>query len=365
MSSFDPLGISAPTTDSSAPERDINGNPMPPKTSATVASASPPAEVAPTRDARPSWERAAPRPPVAAPRPAGGAVPPPESNGFRAVPAPQPVARPLPPSAPPRPAPSFAPSGETVKYDLAGNPLPLNGPAGAQGGGVAAPAAPYPPASGVRYDLSGNPLPAMPAPAAGAWPPSPTGGFAAAQMQNSSGKQEDVPPEIARLHWNWGAFLFPRLWCYWHGMSTVASMMWGALVFLRVINNMHVMYAGVLSGLYGIAEFGFSIYLGLNGHKIGWRNRRFPSIDEFFKVQRAWMIAGLLLQVVVIGFWAFVISVVLSLAGSGALSGHHGYTSPSGSGYNQPLGSPSDSGGAVPAPDASTPGAGTGGSGAP
>lgn len=116
MSSFDPLGISAPSADSSEPERDINGNPVsvPPQSFGSPG--------------QPSWEKTAlpavPRQPSASPsappRPLGQTDRPPA----RPMPSLSPPARPVP--APPPPAVPTQPPMESVKYDLAGNPLPAS-----------------------------------------------------------------------------------------------------------------------------------------------------------------------------------------------------------------------------------------------
>ena len=56
----------------------------------------------------------------------------------------------------------------------------------------------------------------------------------------------------------------------------------------------------VLCGVYAVTYFGVQLYFGLNGHRIGWRNRHFPGgLEEYFKVQNAWM------------WWGFGINVVL------------------------------------------------------
>lgn len=42
------------------------------------------------------------------------------------------------------------------------------------------------------------------------------------------------------------------------------------------------------------------MFCGFNGHKIGWRNRHFPGgVEEYFKVQNAWM------------WWGFGVNVLL------------------------------------------------------
>lgn len=137
----------------------------------------------------------------------------------------------------------------------------------------------------------------------------PTGYSLTSFVSNNSGAQGDVPVEIDRLQWNWGAFCFNRFWLYSHGMSGLASLLWGTSVAIRWISWMIGGAAGSsVWVLYWVINVGISVYLGLNGHKMAWRNRRFDDLQEYFAVQRAWMIAsfafwgiGLALTGIVVG----------------------------------------------------------------
>ena len=68
-----------------------------------------------------------------------------------------------------------------------------------------------------QYPSDNNPaggIPPPPTPSA-VWPPPPTNApvFAAPEESvNTSGMKTTVPPEIASLKWNWGAFLLSFLW---------------------------------------------------------------------------------------------------------------------------------------------------------
>lgn len=315
---------------------------------------------------RPSWEVA----PQTARRPALPA----------ARPAPLPAAAPVRQAVapPPQYAPpsQYAPATQTgypppsldaspVQYDLAGNALPSSAPAPSPyAQPVAGHAAAYPPPTPYGY---------APAPAqAGIWPPQP-GGVPYAP-RNNSGEQSHLPDEISRLKWNWGAFFFPTMWCRKHGLTSAANALrYGflAIVLLRMVFrtvNPYVFYG--LSIIYAVAYMATRIYFALKGHEMGWRNRHFPGgLDEYFKVQRAWMMWGIGVTV----FFQIVLPVIafVAIIGLGLTAAHHshnpygsnaGYGSGHaprsyGSGY-----APNSSGGsdAVPTDGTSSGGAGSG-----
>ncbi len=97
-----------------------------------------------------------------------------------------------------------------------------------------------------------------------------------------------LPPEIERLRWHWGAFFFPILWTKNHGLTTAAAAMGGALLVLRLMRYFLQFISPLaffgICGVYGVTYFAMQIYFGLNGHKIGWRNRHFQGgLEEYFK----------------------------------------------------------------------------------
>jgi hypothetical protein len=194
--------------------------------------------------------------------------------------------------------PAYAPSGESapVRRDLAGNVIPNAASA------TPPPANPYAYAPGPQVT-----------PQPGTWPPPPSGNaaglYSMPQARNTSGSQGDVPPEIARLKWNWGAFCIPRLWCYRHGLRAVATALWVTAYLLRFLHGVAPpIQVQIISVLYYVADYALAIYLGFKGNEMAWRNRHFPGgIEEFFKVQRAWMIGGLIWQAIWISLivWMF------------------------------------------------------------
>lgn len=143
----------------------------------------------------------------------------------------------------------------------------------------------------------------------GVWPPPPGGAYDPNMtMGNTSGggPMAPIPPELAALKWNWGAALLAWLWCLNHKMVG-----WGVGILLLSF----IPYVGSLVHL---AAF---VYFGLNGHKLGWQNRRFEGgLPEYFAVQNAWMKWGIGLIIV-----SFVIGIIAGLMGGLAtvLSGMH------------------------------------------
>lgn len=226
--------------------------------------------------ARPSWDVGS--------RPAGPPRPP-------ARPAPAEAPKPYyaaPPSAP-APPPPAAPvhQAEEVKYDLAGNPIAPR---------QAAPVPSYAPPA--QFGYSGGP--------ATSWPPAVGGPAYGGGPRNNSGEQDHVPPEIERLRWHWGAFFFPVLWMRKHGLTTIAASLAGGLFLLRMLRVAFQFIDPMLFLVFyivcGVAYLGVQLYFGLNGHKIGWRNRHFPGgLEEYFKVQSAWM------------WWGFGVNIVLGV----------------------------------------------------
>jgi len=267
---------------------------------------------------RPSWETARPAPAAQRPAPAPARTFVPAS-----MPSVEPAAEQEPPAyqapayqAPAYQAPAYqAPAYQApanlppmdmesdVKYDLAGNPIPGSGSSSA------------PPAA-FGY-AAGSPAGSI---SGGTWPPPiVSAGYGAHAYTNNSGEQGHLPPEIERLRWHWGAFFFPTFWSRRHGLRALAFIIVIAFFLLRVLRSTFSTSSAVafvtLYVLYAVAHLGIQIYFGMNGHKIGWRNRHFPGgVDEYFKVQNRWMwwgfginalglilLAAVLIQVLLIG----------------------------------------------------------------
>jgi hypothetical protein len=93
---------------------------------------------------------------------------------------------------------------------------------------------------------------------------------------NSGGGRSIVPPPGVK-GWSWGAFLFNWLWA-------VFNRTWIGLLAL-------LPYVG----------FVFSIYLGIKGRELAWRNKRWDSLEHFNSVQKRWSVWALVLFVGVAG----------------------------------------------------------------
>lgn len=113
------------------------------------------------------------------------------------------------------------------------------------------------------------------------------------QPNNTSGMMsDDIPPEIARMKWNWGAALLSTYWANDHGMNQLGTIQ-AVLVIAWIIASLaplNPLFMAVKS-LCFLAVIGYSIWFGLIGNREGWRYRRFPEgVPEFIDHQRSWMI---------------------------------------------------------------------------
>ena len=115
-------------------------------------------------------------------------------------------------------------------------------------------------------------------------------------QENTSGGEYGVPMEVAELHWNWGAFFLGWLWCFANGVAGLGVLLL-ALDCLLTFFNVALLPAGypLPSELLALVVVGAHCYLGLHGHPFAWERRRFAGgVAQFFSVQRAWAIAGVI-----------------------------------------------------------------------
>lgn len=81
------------------------------------------------------------------------------------------------------------------------------------------------------------------------------------------------PEELNK--WNWGAFFLNWIWA-------IGNKTWIGLLAISPISV--IMY----------------IILGIKGNEWAWQNRKFESVEQFKKVQKAWSIWGLIIFLVLI-----------------------------------------------------------------
>ena len=102
-------------------------------------------------------------------------------------------------------------------------------------------------------------------------------GYGAAAFQNTSGMKSDVPPEVAALKFNFGAFFWSWIWLCGHNMVAAGI---GLFIASFVV--------GLIPGIGLLITLGVQIYLGFNGHKLAWKNRTYTSFENFIEVERKW-----------------------------------------------------------------------------
>ena len=196
-----------------------------------------------------------------------------------------------PPALAQQPQPNAAPIGAPAGGPP---PAPWDAPRSPAGGPPPAPwdtpRAPQPPPGGSWQGQGG-----YGAPPPGAWPPSPQGYYPGQSWTNTSGTDGPVPPEIAKLKWNWGAFGVSFFWLIFHGLwplavgITVAIVVLNFLfVFLPISLWMHVVV--IMAMAYAI-----QIALGFLGNKLAWQHRSYDSVQHFFAVEKVWMVWGIIL----------------------------------------------------------------------
>ena len=91
------------------------------------------------------------------------------------------------------------------------------------------------------------------------------------ESENNSGEGSGTIPPPGVKGWSWGAFLLNWIW-------SIGNRTWIGLLCL-------LPYIG----------FVFSIYLGIKGRELAWRNKRWDSLEHFNRVQRKWTVWGLIL----------------------------------------------------------------------
>ena len=157
-----------------------------------------------------------------------------------------------------------------------------------------------------------------------------------------------IPPEIAQLRWNWGAFFLNIFWAFANKAQPYGWILLGAIL---------LCWVPVVGALLGLVATGVHIYLGINGHRLAWQNRRFEGgVPEFMQVQHIWFKWAMGYLVVCVLMLPITLAILFPIfakarenariqsgyyntnpypGGPGAGSGAGGYGSPSDSGGSQ------------------------------
>jgi len=111
------------------------------------------------------------------------------------------------------------------------------------------------------------------------------------ELENTSGRGPlaIVPAQIDR--WNWGAFFLNWIW----GLSNHVYV--ALLMFVPFVNIVMI------------------FVLGAKGSAWAWRAKRWESVEEFKRVQRAWAIAGVIVVAAFALFAAFVAAIFFMATG--------------------------------------------------
>lgn len=99
-------------------------------------------------------------------------------------------------------------------------------------------------------------------------------------IENNSGMKEGAVPEEIK-GWSWGAFFLNWIWA-------IGNKSWIGLFAI-------IPYVGFI----------ISIYLGIKGRELAWKNKRWESVEHFNRVQKSWskwavviVLGGMLLGIV-------------------------------------------------------------------
>jgi hypothetical protein len=115
--------------------------------------------------------------------------------------------------------------------------------------------------------------------------------------ENTSGQAGPVPVELAEAGFHPAACLAGGLWAGAHGLYglAVADLLLSALALPAV--SMLLAWPGPASGLVALAVGGgwlaLRMWMGWHGHRWAWGRRLFADLDDYWAVQRTWLVVGL------------------------------------------------------------------------
>lgn len=101
-----------------------------------------------------------------------------------------------------------------------------------------------------------------------------------------------LPKELKKF--NWGAFLLPVIWLIGNKCGSVLG---GLFAIGFVINLLYKVGLDEIWGL--VAYIGISIFLGIKGNELAWKNNKYEDIEEFNIIQHRW-VAGIITLIILI-----------------------------------------------------------------
>ncbi len=137
-------------------------------------------------------------------------------------------------------------------------------------------------------------------------------------FENTSGTSGPVPPEIARLKWNWGAFGLTIIWLWFHTNAVVAFGYLFFLFFVQAILSQFILPDFVRL----LFPTVMSVIFGLVGHRIAWRCRAYGSLQHYLDVEKQWSMWGICMFVMLQFLWLLMPLATRFSGGVNALLGH-------------------------------------------
>ena len=100
-------------------------------------------------------------------------------------------------------------------------------------------------------------------------------------IANTSGTPGPVPVEVVLLGWCWGGFALTWLWGLANRVYVIALVLLAA----PMVGDGHWFGATVVRWCVPPLV---AVYLGLQGHRLAWRHRRFASVRQFEETMTTW-----------------------------------------------------------------------------
>jgi len=124
---------------------------------------------------------------------------------------------------------------------------------------------------------------------------------------NCQQNNTQIPSNIKSF--NWGSFVMWNWWGLWNGRPQlfflyIAIIGIGPLLLCTEVAGLMFFGACFDWFISPIILFVMSIYYGINGNKIAWKNKKWESIEKFENSSKKWNIAGL----VIFGLIFFILS---------------------------------------------------------
>lgn len=107
-----------------------------------------------------------------------------------------------------------------------------------------------------------------------------------------------IPSNIKSF--NWGSFVMWNWWGLWNGsprlfLLYIAITGFGPLLLCTEVAGLMFLGACFDWFISPIILFILSIYYGINGNKIAWKNKKWESVEEFENSSKKWNVAGIII----------------------------------------------------------------------